>query len=90
MTSKLQALIYGIGAALVGFVSWLADQPPSFQSGVLGEAMSICPVEWKPAVATTLHAVSYGLGLYALYHASHSGPQTPLFQPTAPTAPPKP
>lgn len=77
MNSKLQSLLYGIGAAITGYVAYFIALPPQLQTGILGDLIALCPPSWQPAAGATAKTISTLAGLYATYKASHSGPQTP-------------
>lgn len=77
MTSKLQALLYGALSGLSGFVQTLALVPPEQQSGLLAQLVEVFPVSWRPQIAVWTGLLKWGLLVYALRQASHSGPQTP-------------
>lgn len=77
MTSKVQALIYGIASAVTGYVAYFIGLPPSLQTGILGDLIALAPYGWQPALASTGKTISTLTGIYATYKAAHSGPQTP-------------
>lgn len=77
MTTKIQSLLYGIGAGLTGYIAYFIALPPSLQTGIMGQMIGIAPPSWQPVLAGTMKTASTVLALYATYKASHSGPQTP-------------
>lgn len=77
MTSKIQAKISAIAAAVFGFVAWLATVPPEQQSGVLGALSQAFPPAWQPTIALWSKLFATVSGVWMVYKAAHSGPQTP-------------
>lgn len=77
MSSKTQAIVSSIFAAMFGFINWLATVPPEQQSGILATLVEVTPVQWRPTVGVWTRALMMFLGIYATYKAAHSGPQTP-------------
>lgn len=76
-TTKVRALWSAILAGVAGFVSWLATVPPEQQSGWLAQLVEILPVSWRANVGLFTRFITFAVGIYAVYNASHSGPQTP-------------
>lgn len=76
-TDKFAAKVYALAAGAFAFVGWLADLPPSQQTGVLGQISEIVPEPWKPAVNTTFHSLTGVLTVMAIWRASHAGPSSP-------------
>lgn len=76
-TAKVRAIGAAVISGTSGFISWLATVPPEQQSGWLAQLVEITPLSWRPNVALFTRLVTYALGIYAVYSASHSGPQTP-------------
>lgn len=77
MSTKLQAIVSGIIAAVTGYIAYFLALPPSLQTGILGDVIGMAPAGWQPALASSTKTISTLLGFYATYKAAHSGPQTP-------------
>ncbi len=77
VTTKIQALIAACVTGAASFVSWLATVPPEQQSGLLAQFVEIVPVTWRPGVGLAAKALGTFSTIYAVYKASHSGPQSP-------------
>lgn len=76
-TSKVQAKLSAIITALFGFIAWFTTIPPEQQSGLLGALAQIFPVTWQPTIALWSKAIATLSGIWMVYKAAHSGPQTP-------------
>ena len=77
MTSKYQAILSGIVAAVTGFLSWFLMLPPSQQGDVIAPLIAIVPVPWQSGLAVAMKALGAVTGLYATFKAAQSGPQSP-------------
>jgi hypothetical protein len=77
MSPKIQAIVAGIVSGVTGFVSFIANTPPSQQAHLLGAIVDMVPVELRPDVAVWCRSVSTITGMWMAYKASHSGPQSP-------------
>lgn len=74
MSAKLQTIAAGVVSGIAGFVSFIANTPPSQQTELLGAIVSLVPVDWRPDVAVWARSISTIVGFWAVYKASHSGP----------------
>lgn len=81
MTAKLQAKLSALVTAAFGFVAWLIALPPELQTGILGRVVSICPPAWQPGVGFWAKGIATVSGIWAVYKASHSGPQPTINPP---------
>lgn len=86
MTNKIQALLSAILAGVTGYIAYFVALPPSLQTGMMGDAIALAPLDWQPLLAGSAKTISTILGFYATYKAAQSGPAT---KPTNPTNPPK-
>ncbi len=77
MTSKVQAQLSAYLTAFFGFIAWLATIPPEQQSGILGALAQVFPISWQPTIALWTKLIATVSGIYMVYKAAHSGPQTP-------------
>lgn len=82
MTSKVQAKISALATAIFGFIAWITTIPPEQQSGILGALAQVFPQSWQPTVALWTKLISAFSGVWMVYKAAHSGPQTPPVNPT--------
>lgn len=77
MTSKIKALIAAALTAIAGFLNWLCTLPPEQQEGFAAQLVELVPLNWRPIVGVWTRTLVSLMGFYAIYAASHSGPQTP-------------
>lgn len=75
-TSKVRAIISGAIFGVANFIAWLATVPPEQQSGILAPFVETLPLEWRPAVGLWMKILGSVSGIYSVYSAAHSGPQT--------------
>lgn len=81
MTSKVQAKLSALATAFFGFIAWITTIPPEQQSGLLGAIAQVFPVAWQPTIALWTKLISAFSGIWMVYKAAHSGPQTPPLNP---------
>lgn len=74
MNPKTKAIWAAIVSALSGFISWLANTPPSQQDAVLGPLVDLLPLHWRPIIGAGMKMLSGVAGIYATMQAAHSGP----------------
>ena len=79
--SKWQTKISAALTGFFGFVAWLATVPPEQQSGMLGALSQVFPIAWQPTIGLWSKLLTTAFGFWAVYKASHSGPQTPPANP---------
>lgn len=77
MTTKIQALLAAFITGTAGFLNWLATVPPEQQSGWTAALVELTPLDWRPNVGLATRFLMWFTGIYAVYKASHSGPQSP-------------
>ena len=77
MTSKIQALVTAWVAGVSAFIAWLVSLPPESQTGLITPLIELAPLDWRPGIGLFTRAIATISTIYAVYSASHSGPQTP-------------
>lgn len=76
-TAKLRAFWSAVITGVAELLSHLASMPAEAQTGLLGQISDIFPVAWRGQISVLFTVISRVAGLYAIYSASHSGPQSP-------------
>lgn len=77
MTTKLQALVWGIGAGIFEFVAWFVMIPPEQQTEYINWIMEFIPIYWRDDLGLWSKGISRFAAIYAVFKASQSGPKTP-------------
>lgn len=77
MNSKLKALVTAWVAGVSAFVAWLVSLPPESQTSLIMPLIDLAPLDWRPGIGLFTRTLATISTIYAVYSASHSGPQTP-------------
>lgn len=77
MSPKIQAIIAGVTSGVAGYMAYFIALPPSLQTGMMGQVISILPAQYQTAAAGVSRTLQLFLGFWATYKLAHSGPQTP-------------
>ena len=77
ISPKTQAVLAGLGSAVTSYIAYFIALPPSLQTGIMGQVISILPAQYQTAAAGVAKTAATFLGFWATYKAAHSGPMVP-------------
>lgn len=76
-TAKVRALVFGSVGLITELLAHIANIPPEQQTQYIGMIVNVFPENWRATMGLICKTIARSAVLYAIYAASHSGPQTP-------------